>query len=78
MTSYYADLFQGKSAADVINFLEKHDVMYLFEGGNRIDFLVAKGFAPIPARYSGNIVIDFKDGVFEKVVSFGVFGIDAL
>ncbi|OKH87071.1 hypothetical protein [Thalassospira sp. TSL5-1] len=78
MESYYTDIFKGKSASDIISFLDEHDVMYFFEGGNKIYFLVSKSFVPIPARYSGDILIQFKDGYFEKVVSFGVFGIDAL
>ncbi|OKH87070.1 hypothetical protein [Thalassospira sp. TSL5-1] len=75
MADYYAGLFNGREAEYVIFELDRYDVRYFFEGGNRIEFEVSKSFFPVPARYSGFVMIEFKDGVFDRVISIGYFGL---
>ena len=75
MIDYYEDFFKSKKAEEVIVVLDRYDVRYFFEGGNRIYFEVSKSFAPVLARFSGYIEIEFKNGVFDRVVSVGRFGL---
>ncbi|WP_341485341.1 hypothetical protein [Thioclava sp. GXIMD4215] len=77
MREYYTKLFHSMTASDAITMLEKNNVEYRFDGGNKIIFFVEKTFIPIPVKYSGSIEISFLDGVFQRVSAFRFFGIDA-
>lgn len=61
-SAYYDDLFEGKTAQEVVRSLENRGIVVLYDTPDRISFFVERSLMVI--EYSALIGFYFKDGTF--------------
>ena len=60
--AHYDDLFQGKTAEEIVRFLEDRGIVVIYDTPDRISFFVERRLMMI--EYSALVALYFKDGTF--------------
>lgn len=71
--NYYDNIFEGKSATEIVRFLEGNGYYVFFYTKDELSFMVAERIMVVYS-YEVTISLKFSDGVFQKsfIVGYGI------